>query len=189
MKDFNSKERRRLLRQLKASSDTTISSFVKKVEIESQRIAEENRIFEIDNHGKKQSKSKRKREHNENKSGGIHEENAEGGHKHDENENIDCREKKKKEWFDLPPEERERREQQRQRQIEVARQRAAGEIDMSRHPLNSERRRANRRKPGRMGKIAAMVRAKKERKKDQRELAQFNANGYMMRKFHKPNDV
>ena len=51
MKDFNSKERRRLLRQLKASSDTTISSFVKKVEIESQRIAEENRIFEIDNHG------------------------------------------------------------------------------------------------------------------------------------------
>ena len=51
MKDFNSKERRRLLRQLKASSDTTISSFVKKVEIESQRIAKENRIFEIDNHG------------------------------------------------------------------------------------------------------------------------------------------
>jgi hypothetical protein len=57
--------------------------------------------------------------------------------------------KRKADWSNLPPEERVRREEQRKNQQEAAARRAAGELPASkfRHPLNSERRRANRRKP------------------------------------------
>jgi hypothetical protein len=74
--------------------------------------------------------------------------------------------KKKKNWSHLPDEERERREKQRQMQKEAAERRAmnsraAGvgangiECNSKRHPLNSERRRANRRKPKRTRHILA----------------------------------
>lgn len=55
----------------------------------------------------------------------------------------------KVDWSTLPPEERMRREDQRRRQQEVAALRESGELPATkhRHPLNSERRRANRRKP------------------------------------------
>jgi hypothetical protein len=57
--------------------------------------------------------------------------------------------KRKADWSNLPPEERVRREEQRKIQQEAAARREAGELPTSkfRHPLNSERRRANRRKP------------------------------------------
>ena len=66
-------------------------------------------------------------------------------------------------------------------QQEAKRRREAGEVDETRHPLNSERRRANRRKPGRAGKIAALVRAERAKKKEG-VLAAYNASGYTMRK-------
>jgi hypothetical protein len=52
-------------------------------------------------------------------------------------------------WSQLPPEERLRREEQKRLQKEAAIRREKGEMATSkhRHPLNSERRRANRRKP------------------------------------------
>ena len=72
---------------------------------------------------------------------------------------------KVKDWSDLPKEERERRARQKQMQKDAAEQRSLGLEDASsRHPLNSERRRANRRKPGKSGRIA-------EAKKKARKLA------------------
>lgn len=57
--------------------------------------------------------------------------------------------KKEVDWSTLPPEERLRREEQRRLQKEAAQRRARGEDSSGvyKHPLNSERRRANRRKP------------------------------------------
>lgn len=56
--------------------------------------------------------------------------------------------KSKVDWSALSPEERLRREEQRKLQKEAAERRAKGEdSDGHKHPLNSERRRANRRKP------------------------------------------
>ena len=59
------------------------------------------------------------------------------------------RKKQKVDWSKLPPEERLRREEQRRLQQEAAERRSRGEDGVSphKHPLNSERRRANRRKP------------------------------------------
>ena len=82
--------------------------------------------------------------------------------------------KRKLDWNTLPPEERMRREEQRRRQQEVAALREAGELPQGnhRHPLNSERRRANRRKP------------KWERKAAGNDggTNQHNASGFQMRK-------
>ena len=52
-------------------------------------------------------------------------------------------------WSKLPPEERLRREEQRRLQKEAAERQARGEDKTPgyKHPLNSQRRRANRRKP------------------------------------------
>lgn len=57
--------------------------------------------------------------------------------------------KSRADWSALPPEERLRREEQRKRQTEAAERRVRGEEAAAghKHPLNSERRRANRRKP------------------------------------------
>ena len=57
--------------------------------------------------------------------------------------------RKRNDWSGLPPEERLRREEQRVKQQEAAERRAKGETPPSKHnhPLNSERRRANKRKP------------------------------------------
>lgn len=81
------------------------------------------------------------------------------------NTNTNTKKKKRKDFSHLPPEERARREKQRQMQQE-ARKRREEELEetgtlSTRHPLNSERRRANRRKPGRVGMIA-------KRKKEER---------------------
>eukprot|EP00592_Proboscia_alata_P018372 CAMPEP_0194414558 /NCGR_PEP_ID=MMETSP0176-20130528/13246_1 /TAXON_ID=216777 /ORGANISM="Proboscia alata, Strain PI-D3" /LENGTH=454 /DNA_ID=CAMNT_0039218653 /DNA_START=10 /DNA_END=1375 /DNA_ORIENTATION=- len=86
----------------------------------------------------------------------------------------------------LPPAERERREHQRRMQEEAAKLRDSG--DSSKllggkfsHPLNSERRRANRRKPGRSDRIANAKRAQKETK----HLAgEYHSKGYQLRKFN-----
>mmetsp|Transcript_27281 Transcript_27281/g.38368 ORF Transcript_27281/g.38368 Transcript_27281/m.38368 type:complete len:356 (+) Transcript_27281:151-1218(+) len=61
--------------------------------------------------------------------------------------------KRKADWSDLPAEERFRREEQRRKQQEAAERREREANDPNalskkfKHPLNSERRRANRRKP------------------------------------------
>ena len=74
-----------------------------------------------------------------------------------------------KDWSLLSKEERDRREKQRQMQKEAAeRRKQLDEMDnttnsIKRHPLNSERRRANKRKPGRSGKIAEAKREAKRR--------------------------
>jgi hypothetical protein len=67
-------------------------------------------------------------------------------------ENLEQKKKKQKkdiEWSKLTVEERFRREEQRKKQQEAAERRARGEAIAPGHkrPLNSERRRANRRKP------------------------------------------
>lgn len=77
----------------------------------------------------------------------------------------------KEKWSHLPDEERKRREKQRQMQKEAAKRRAMDSSDVTadmtsladkrkRHPLNSERRRANRRKPKRVGQMIAKKRLK-----------------------------
>ena len=81
--------------------------------------------------------------------------------------------KRKKDWSDLPPEERLRREEQRRLQQEAAERRTKeGNPGNERHPLNSERRRANRRKPKWEGK----------RRVEQNE---HNTSGFHMRKLKK----
>jgi hypothetical protein len=81
-------------------------------------------------------------------------------------------EKRKRDWSDLSPEERLRREEQRRKQKEAAERRAKeGNVNSKRHPLNSERRRANRRKP------------KWERK--QLVEKEHDTSGYHMRKITK----
>jgi len=82
----------------------------------------------------------------------------------------------------LSKEEADRREEQRRKQKEAAERRAAGQDAMGpgfKHPLNSERRRANRRKPGKAGKIA---RARKEKREQSIEKKSSNHTGYMIRK-------
>lgn len=82
--------------------------------------------------------------------------NDKGSGKRDADETVPAEDAHKKgqkrrkvDWSTLPPEERMRREEQRRIQQEVAARRAAGEMPSAKHshPLNSERRRANRRKP------------------------------------------
>jgi len=70
----------------------------------------------------------------------------------DKNASSEPKKKKQKkgaDWSRLPAEERLRREEQRKKQEEAAERRARGESIKPGHkrPLNSERRRANRRKP------------------------------------------
>lgn len=60
------------------------------------------------------------------------------------------KQKKGADWSSLPADERLRREEQRTKQQEAAERRARGEANIApghKRPLNSERRRANRRKP------------------------------------------
>lgn len=85
--------------------------------------------------------------------------------------------KRKKDWSDLPPEERLRREEQRRMQQEAAERRLKeGPNASKRHPLNSERRRANRRKP-------------KWESKGPRIENEHNTSGYHMRKLKKAGVV
>ncbi len=158
LKGLNSKERRKLLRKLASEYD---ESFLEKVTEVSKQIAEENVSKQSEEQQKAES-SKRKLD-----------ESAANASQPDTSKKT----KKEKDFSHLPPEERARREKQREMQKAAAARRAAGEV-LTRHPLNSERRRANRRKPGRAGKIAIM---KKEMKEKQQNLKMFNASGYTMR--------
>mmetsp|Transcript_27659 Transcript_27659/g.64084 ORF Transcript_27659/g.64084 Transcript_27659/m.64084 type:complete len:321 (+) Transcript_27659:128-1090(+) len=77
--------------------------------------------------------------------------------------------KRKKDWSLLPAEERLRREEQRRLQKEAQkRQERNGNDPHHRHPLNSERRRANRRKP--------------KWQKRKKPMHGHNISGYEMRK-------
>ncbi len=91
-----------------------------------------------------------------------------------ETENTVSGKKRKKDWGDLPPEERLRREEQRQMQQEAAARRAKDPAS-KRHPLNSERRRANRRKP------------KWERKRPVEN--EHNLSGYHMRRLKQAGEI
>lgn len=82
------------------------------------------------------------------------------------------RRKKEIDWSSLPPEERLRRQEQARLQQEAAERRANGE-DITKpghkHPLNSQRRRANRRKP-------------RWKKPSEGLKNDHNSSGFMMRK-------
>ncbi|CAB9498959.1 expressed unknown protein [Seminavis robusta] len=80
----------------------------------------------------------------------------------------------------LTPEERLRREEQRKMQKEAAERRANGEEDASfKHPLNSERRRANRRKPKWAPKKAFT---------QNQDKIEHNASGFHVRKIKKAQE-
>jgi hypothetical protein len=84
--------------------------------------------------------------------------------------------KKEVDLSKLPPEERLRREEQKKKQKEAAERRAKGEDKTPgyKHPLNSERRRANRRKP-KWKKEAAVVKIPSEKN-------EHNTSGFLVRK-------
>lgn len=200
LQTLNSKERRKLLRQLE--SDETKKELVAKVKEESKKVAMQNELLEkekqdlaiLEQKKKKEESKKRKaevdkkvkEEEEQEESLAADNNNCDSNndqvHNHTNADQGISRPKKKRKWKDfshLPPEERERREKQRLMQMEAAARRANGEVDTTRHPLNSERRRANRRKPGRAGKIVLL---KKQTKEKQENLRIFNASGYHMRR-------
>ena len=173
LKGLNSKERRKLLRKLASEYD---EAFLEKVTEASKKIAEENEAKQAKEQKKEEKESaKRSKEESVNTDNPTDISNF--------SEEPKKKRKKVKDLSHLPPEERARREEQRRLQKEAQARRAAGEV-LTRHPLNSERRRANRRKPGRAGKIALM---KKQMKEKQENLRMFNASGYNMRHTKKKN--
>ena len=119
---LNSKQRRKLMRRLEREG----SSILMEVHNEALRLAIENKADAVPVNNKLDEKQ-------------------------DQGQSVilsSSGEKRKRNWSDLPPEERLRREEQRQKQKEAAERRAKqGNVNNKRHPLNSERRRANRRKP------------------------------------------
>ena len=168
LKGLNSKERRKLLRQLAAEYD---QAFLDRVTEASKKIAEENEA--------KQAMEQKKVESNNDKVEGT-KRKADGGTPGPAKKKG----KKEKDLSHLPLEERARREKQREMQKEAAERRASGEV-LTRHPLNSERRRANRRKPGKAGKYALY---KKQMKEKQQNAKEFNAGGYHMRHIKKESN-
>lgn len=167
---MNSKERRKFLRELASHDSEHSKMMLAKAQEIAKKIAEENEI--------KHTTSKE----NTNQTVQLNEEQSK---KNDlvtmTAENPTSTKKRKRklaDFSDLPPEERERREKQRQMQQEARIRRENGEEDLSRHPLNSERRRANKRKPGKTGKIARYI---KEKKQKQQALNEYNAGGYYIR--------
>lgn len=163
LKGLNSKERRKLLRKLRRDGDDDAGEAnLAEVEDEAKRIAEENRQQQ-----EEQSK-KRKRD------------DAQAAKAQVATKKKSRRRKGNVDLSSLPPEERARREKQREMQAEARKRREAGEVDETRHPLNSERRRANRRKPGRAGKIAALKREARQQKEEGQ--ASYRAGGYTLRK-------
>jgi hypothetical protein len=147
---LNSKDRRKFLRQLKTNNPQNFD--IDKLEEEAKRIAERNiRDSKEEKVTLKRSEPKQPAP------------------------TPISKKKKAKDLSHLPPEEIARREKQRQLQIEAAERRARGEDTNNghKHPLNSERRRANRRKPARKSQVVNMKGGAKR---------EFNSVGYMMRK-------
>lgn len=167
---LNSKERRKFLRQLKSNGEEIDEEVIAAAQEEAKKVAERNE----------------KEAENSATAKGAHDDSSKGKRKADKSSVIKdeaTKPKKKRRkrgppvnLDDLPPEERARREEQRRMQKEAAERREAGLVDPTRHPLNSERRRANRRKPS---KAAQIAKAKKEKMAEQ---GRFNAVGYQMRK-------
>ena len=150
LEGLNSKDRRKFLRQLKTDNPNNVD--IDKLEEEAKRIAERNIRDSKDQ--EKQSATPKK----------LEPKPAEPA--------KSTKKKKVKDLSHLPREEIARREKQRQMQIEAAERRARGE-DLNnghKHPLNSERRRANRRKPARKSQGKGGARR------------EFNSVGYQMRK-------
>ncbi|GMH47603.1 hypothetical protein TrLO_g8202 [Triparma laevis f. longispina] len=88
--------------------------------------------------------------------------------------------KKVKDLSHLPPDERKRREDQRKKQAEAKERREGGEKGEHAHPLNSERRRANKRKPSEAMRIAnAKKKRADEMTKDKKE---YMKGGFEIRK-------
>jgi hypothetical protein len=151
---LNSKDRRKFLRQLKSENPHNFD--IDKLEEEAKRIAERNILD-----SKEEKVTPKKSQPKQPAPTPTPTSTA-------------SKKKKAKDLSHLPPEEIARREKQRQLQIEAAERRARGEDTNNghKHPLNSERRRANRRKPARKSQVANKGGAKRE----------FNSVGYMMRK-------
>jgi hypothetical protein len=147
----------------------------------SKKIAEENELKQVQEQEKSTSAAtgagatvndsgKRKAGEMTGSTDGGADANADGGKK----------KAKLKDLSHLPPDERARREKQREMQQEAADRRAAGDV-LTRHPLNSERRRANRRKPGRAGTIAKMKKEFKEKQQSGNVSLTHDSSGYTMR--------
>ena len=181
LEGLNSKDRRKLLRQLKTSSGGTIDeSVIAAAEEKAHNVAERNEREAANNNNnnsnktiavkKSMGKPPKKRKSGDAKASAI---------PIVDSSKVTKKRRKKGppvNLNDLSPEERKRRDEQRISQQQAAERRVAGLIDPDRHPLNSEQRRANRRKPGRAALIAQ---AKKEQ---QAEKGKFNAFGYKKRK-------
>lgn len=168
---LNSKERRKFLRELALDDSEHSRMVLEKAQEIAKKIAEEN-----------EAKHTTSKDDIKNQPAIVNEKQSERKDPvttpDDKSTSTKKRKRKLADFSDLSPEERERREKQRQMQQEARIRRENGEEDMSRHPLNSERRRANRRKPGKTGKIAQFV---KEKKQKQQALNEYNAGGYYIR--------
>ena len=135
--DLNSKERRKLTRKLERKEAT-----LEQVIEEAQKLVHEKQQPSVDNDKEtssdKSTNNKRPAQSEQTDSADKSTSKSRPAHKR----------RRKTDWSDLPPEERLRREEQRRLQKEAAERRERGEDSSShKHPLNSERRRANRRKP------------------------------------------
>ena len=171
LQGLNSKDRRKFLRQLRSSAGQTVDeSIIAAAEEQARKVAERNEQEAVHTNATCDTASKAKL-------CGKKSTRVDRELMVDQTKQKSKRRKKKiLNLDDLDPEERKRREAQRIMQKEAAERRASGLVDPNRHPLNSERRRANRRKPGKAAKI---VQAKKEHLA---ERGKFNAVGYQIRK-------
>lgn len=174
LEGLNSKDRRKFLRQLRSSIGGNIDeSVIAAAEEQARKVAERNEQEAVHTNAisSKASKASTAKISNDKSPRSDHTDTVDQS-----KPNPKRRKKNPINLDDLDPDERKRREAQRMMQKEAADRRASGLVDPSRHPLNSERRRANRRKPGKAAKI---VQAKKEQLA---ERGKFNAVGYQMRK-------
>ena len=123
LEGLNSKQRRKLGRQLDREGDEALEE-IKKEAASLLKATNKDGLIADEEKSKSDAKSK-------------------------DNATTPVGKKRKKDWSHLTPEERLRREEQRRLQKEAAerREREGPNSSGHRHPLNSERRRANRRKP------------------------------------------
>ncbi len=147
LEKLNSKQRRKLMRRLEREG----SSVLNEIHEEAMNLLKESEKSEPSS------------------------ETASKSNPQQETEKTESGKKRKKDWGDLPPEERLRREEQRRLQQEAAARRAKDPNATKRHPLNSERRRANRRKP------------KWERKRPVEN--EHNLSGYHMRRLKQAGEI
>lgn len=167
LEGLNSKDRRKFLRQLRTGGAVIDEKVIAVAEEQARKVAERNEK-EAANVGRKAT-------------AGTSDKDKNSKRKMPEEPPTKPKKKRRKkgpivDLASLTPEERKRREDQRRMQIEAVAKREAGLVDPDRHPLNSERRRANRRKPSQ-----AMLIAQAKREKIA-ERGKFHAVGYQMRK-------